>query len=548
MEDQNNLSDNQAAFRPGRSTADHLFTMRSIVNRYLRLHKKNLYCCFVDFSRAFDSVWRDGLFYKLLKLDVSGKFYNVIKNMYSNYVTSVKLPQGVTDSFVTNTGIRQGDSLSPLLFCLFIDDIKNLFDQDDDPCSVGNLQLSHLLYADDLILISESQQGLRNSINKLSAYCNRWNLKINMAKTKILVFTPSGRIPKRLGTFKVGDGELEIVQSYKYLGVTIASNGSFGKGIQELVQKGRKAWYSLRSSVQIYLVNNPKLMLKLFDAMVKPIILYGAEVWSQEFYDVFNKCDHTEAKCDAVPYEMLHNQICKQILGLGKSTTNLGARVELGRSPLSIHVIKSTLDYWLKLQKSKDDSILKQCLTSEMELSEKNVKSWFSNVKLMQQRYMGADSSGPLACSKASTRMAVVALADTYSRQSLDALSKGRKDGQGSKLRTYAKLKHSVHMESYLLDNHISWKQKRTIAKFRLSDHRLRIEKGRHSRPRLPVEQRLCLLCNTHSVEDEAHFLIVGLCPLYSCLRVKYDINDIDQADSLTGFVKVMSANNHIAW
>ena len=127
----------------------------------------------------------------------------------------------------------------------------------------------------------------------------------------------------------------------------------------------------------------------------------------------------------------------------------------------------------------------------------------------------------------------------------MDALCKGRAVGQNSKLRTYAKIKHSVTMENYLLHNGLSWKQKSTLAKFRLSDHKLRIETGRHSRPRLPVEQRLCQRCNLQSVEDEIHFMIV--CPYYEDLRIKHCIPTYF-TNNECGFIEIMCEDGPAAW
>jgi hypothetical protein len=68
LEDNRKLSDKQAAFRPGFSTTDHLFTVRSLINKHVKANKNKLYVCFVDFHKAFDKVWRNGLFLKLLRM------------------------------------------------------------------------------------------------------------------------------------------------------------------------------------------------------------------------------------------------------------------------------------------------------------------------------------------------------------------------------------------------------------------------------------------------------------------------------------------------
>ena len=86
--------------------------------------------------------------------------------MYSHTTTSVKLPNGITNSIKTNLGIRQGGGLSPLLLCLYIYDIANISNDSCAPCRIGTCKLSHLLYADDLMLLSETKTGIWMCINK----------------------------------------------------------------------------------------------------------------------------------------------------------------------------------------------------------------------------------------------------------------------------------------------------------------------------------------------------------------------------------------------
>ena len=89
------LSPFQAAFRKNHGTNDHIYTLRTLTNKYVRHYKLKLYCCFVDFRKAFDSVWSDGLFYKLRKLGVGGNMYKVLRNMYNKTKSCVKLPGGM---------------------------------------------------------------------------------------------------------------------------------------------------------------------------------------------------------------------------------------------------------------------------------------------------------------------------------------------------------------------------------------------------------------------------------------------------------------------
>jgi len=155
-----------------------------------------LYTCFVDFAKAFDTVMYSGLFYKLVELGISGPFYNVLKNMYDTNYVSVLTGQILTDDIVPEVGVRQGDNLSPNLFRIYINDLPNIFDSNDDQVTLGDAHVSCLLYADDLVLFSTTENGLQNCLNKLSAYCDKNCLTVNLKKTKILVFCKNGKRDK----------------------------------------------------------------------------------------------------------------------------------------------------------------------------------------------------------------------------------------------------------------------------------------------------------------------------------------------------------------
>ena len=84
----------------------------------------------------------------------------------------VKVTGGQLEPIKSSVGLKQGGVLSQVLFNLYIDDIKNIFDDSCDPIKLFESPLSHLLYADDLVLMSTSQIGLNNSLGKLSEFCS----------------------------------------------------------------------------------------------------------------------------------------------------------------------------------------------------------------------------------------------------------------------------------------------------------------------------------------------------------------------------------------
>ena len=121
------LQENQAGFRQNDSTTDHIFTLTSIIE-ILKHQKNKVCCCYIDFTKAFDSVWRYGLWQKLLKYEIKGNFFIEIYNMNSNIKSCirnpVKEPNCYSDFFNCSVGVCQGENLSPVLFSLFLNDLE----------------------------------------------------------------------------------------------------------------------------------------------------------------------------------------------------------------------------------------------------------------------------------------------------------------------------------------------------------------------------------------------------------------------------------------
>ena len=162
----------QIGFCKEKRTSDHIFVLKTLVDKYTQKGTKRLFTCFVDFCKAFDTVRHDELLYKLRLYGVSDLFYNVIKNMYLQTYLSVKVdPYSIPDGIQYYIGVRQGDILNSILFNLFINDIPSIFDHSCTPVQLDHSKISCLMYADDLILLSETAEGLQNRLSKLSTYC-----------------------------------------------------------------------------------------------------------------------------------------------------------------------------------------------------------------------------------------------------------------------------------------------------------------------------------------------------------------------------------------
>lgn len=242
----------QAGFRKNFSTSDNLFILKSLIDIAQLQHNK-LYCCFIDFKQAFDTVWRVGLWQKLRESGFKGKCYNLIKNLYKDIKSKVSTREGDTALFDCTIGVRQGENLSPFLFSIFLNDLelflsrKNVSgitcDHDFEETNYY-LKLLILLYADDTVIFSNSENGLQHALSMFSEYCNKWRLTVNISKTKVIIFNSRGK-PKPTLQFTFNGHNIDIINEYKYLGIYFSQSGAFSSAKKHISEQANKAVFAL---------------------------------------------------------------------------------------------------------------------------------------------------------------------------------------------------------------------------------------------------------------------------------------------------------------
>ena len=173
-----------------------------------------------------------------------------------------------------------------------------------------------LLFADDMVLFSDSRQGLQNGLDQLAEYCDKWGLTVNVPKTKCVAFKQGGIIGGD-DRWHYKNELIETVNHFKYLGFVFGSSGKFAKGIDALEIQAKRALFGLKSIFQRHPEMLPKTQLQLFNSLVKPILDYSCEIWGY---------------LDAVKLETIHLNILKYILDVRKTVPTAHAPSHLKKT------------------------------------------------------------------------------------------------------------------------------------------------------------------------------------------------------------------------
>ena len=235
-------------------------------------------------------------------------------------------------------------------------------------------------------------------------------------------------------------------------------------------------------------------VLKLFDSIIKPILLYSSDFWGCLNLPKNN------------PIENLHFTFCKHLLGVQKGTTNVGVLLELGRTPLTLDAQNAAIKNWERIRNKKANYLV----TLSYKNAEQNSLEWSTKVKsrLEQNGMLSSYTRAPLhPCLNTHTKL-YKRLSDVFYQSAFESINK-----QDSKLRTYSLIKESVEIENYLITTR-NINARVGLTQFRLSNHKLMIETGRHQK--VPKTERFCPFCYG-MIEDEIHFLIN--CKQYDALR-----------------------------
>ena len=333
------LGEVQNGFRKGRMGADNSFILDSILWKQKAL-KKKVHLAFIDLVKAYDMVDRSILWSKMSGFGFGGDFLSSLKAIYTGDSVQAVVNGVPTKPVYLRRGLRQGCSLSPMLFALYIADLGQEITLSPEGFRVGSVVVSGLLFADDLVLLARDPDGLLRLLSMVKRHADILKMEINTGRDKSEVISPEGAAGD---LWQVMDDNgnavlsLKQVVKYKYLGnITMCSMHKISLEKQkECVSKAHR----YKGSCIYMSKEGPDvvdMVLATWSNIAIPSILFGTEM-----------VPFTETTIREL--ERTQNYVAKYALGLPIGTAGVCAQVELGLKPVRQVLYEHQLKYYARL-------------------------------------------------------------------------------------------------------------------------------------------------------------------------------------------------------
>jgi exonuclease III len=364
----------QCGFRSGRGTTDMIFAARQLQEKCIEQHM-DLYTVFVDLSKAFDSVSREGLWQLLRKFGCTENFTNILRSLHDGMLSRVSVDGSLSDAFKITNGVRQGCIAGPLLFNFFyaamLDDVVRdldfgvnirfrssgkLFNLSRLRSSSKVLEalIQELLYADDCALEAHSQQEMQRIVDKFADSAKNYGLTINIQKTEVM-YQPAPGNPYHAPQVSIDGVNLKAVTDFCYLGSTVSNDNMLDKEISNRISKASVSFGRLTERVWKQRGISMQTKVKVYKAVVLTNLLYGCETWT---------CYRRHIK-DLDKFHMRHLRLLHNIKWQNK-ITNTEVLQRSQCTGIEAMIISAQLRWTGHVARMDDSRIPKQLLYGEL--------------------------------------------------------------------------------------------------------------------------------------------------------------------------------------
>jgi len=376
------LPESQCGFRSGRGTMDMIFCLRQTQEKCIEQNMP-LYAVFIDFTKAFDTVSRDGLWRVLAKFGCPAKFINIIRSFHDGMKALVAQGENHSKEFDVSNGVKQGCVLAPTLFSLYLsamlevafeDSSDGVFIQSRHDADLFNIShfkaktktcqkiVREMLFADDSALVAHDAETMQRLVDRFSKAAEQFSLKINIKKTECL-FQPVKNLTaaQTPSDILVQNKNLVQTKNFVYLGSTISDSARIDSEITFRMGKASAAYAKLRERLWDNHHVSIRVKCRVYRAVVLSALLYGAETWTIYRSQV----------------KKLHGYMMRHLRGILKiswkdKVTNEEIYRRTGLSPIADLLIERNLRWTGHIQRMGTERLPRQLLYSQLCLGVRN--------------------------------------------------------------------------------------------------------------------------------------------------------------------------------
>ena len=275
------ISDLQGAGRAGSSCIHTALTLQETIAKE-REGNRNVFVAYYDVSKAFDSVWIDGLFHQLRSMGITGSLWRILYKSYLNFNCCVRIGSKLSEWYPMLCGIHQGGYLSSVKYTAFINSLIVTLETSGLCSTIYRVPSSPVGYADDVAACTKSKRKMNQVMDVVDTHGNTWRYSFNAKKSAVLVFGETKR-ERQIGcanrTFSLGTDRVKEKLYYDHVGVKTCVQGDFHVRTEEKIMKARKA-LNMSSSIGLKRGGlNLGTCNTIFWTVIMPILCFGCEIW-----------------------------------------------------------------------------------------------------------------------------------------------------------------------------------------------------------------------------------------------------------------------------
>ncbi|GFO12710.1 endonuclease-reverse transcriptase [Plakobranchus ocellatus] len=282
------IAEEQCGFVEDKGTSNAIYILRTLIERALEV-QKDVYLCFIDYTKAFDRVRHDEIITELKQLNIDGKDLRIIKTMCWEQTAAMRIENKTSTFQDIKRGVRQGCVLSPDLFSLYSEIImRNL--ENHPGIKVGGQNIKNLRYADDTVLIAENKEDLQKLLNIVEEESRKKGLEMNSKKTEVMVISRKQESPKC--DIFINKVKLKQTEKFKYLGTIISNDGKTNREISARTAQAKIIFQKMKTILtnKYISIESRKRALQCY---IEPVLMYGCEAWTIS-KQIQNKLEATE--------------------------------------------------------------------------------------------------------------------------------------------------------------------------------------------------------------------------------------------------------------